>query len=369
MSRFLDTKRLIHLGDFNYLCAQKGLSGKGIKPVYRINTHSKTAATWPIYEREDFFDQSNHPLNEWGQTSSGGFPLYTRYQEYSAFLIYAGQRRRLASYEKRAHIAYLTYDLVRASNNTALLSCLSDELDGIDLSEYLDDINRVGGADLGLPQVTGDAEDKLMAAMNAFMQIQARENPGYFSLDPVPMEYFRDFHRQYFGMAWDLSGIEKKWKGHLPGGTTSSLKRDAWGIFQPYALKLKERESIRSSATLLQSACLEIERFLKYPGREGLSLETQWELYAEVIIQARYLYYWNKAVRGGQASERDFLYNTLPPVRLCRYCGDAFTQARGYKISFRCHEHACKNTEDRRYMKRRRELQAAGKPATDIRDY
>ncbi len=202
--------------------------------------------------------------------------------------------------------------------------------------------------------------------------MSAIKNTQLFSIKPDKGGHFHEFMRQSFRAAWDLSGIERKWKGYLPGGTTTSLKRNAWEIFRPHALELKKQESVRSPAALLRTATAEFERYLVDPQRGEFPLETQWELYAELIIQSRCLYLWDRAAGGwerNQVSERDFLDNVLPPLRLCRYCGDIFTQARGYKISFRCNKHACKNAEDRRYMRKRRELQAAGKPAPDIKGY
>ncbi|MHB1403874.1 MAG: hypothetical protein ACYCXE_05030 [Thermoleophilia bacterium] len=355
MNRFIENRWLRYEGKFKFLCEEKGLRGDSVKPIYRLGTKSHTAATWSG-EKEDFFDQSEHPASKYGLVQSGGFALFHRYQEYSAFLIETRQRKRLSAYEKRAYIAYLAYDLYRAANNTGLLQFLTDVLEEVDLSEYLKDIDKQEGADLGLPQVFGGADRKLMVAIKAFIQIQKKKTPGYFSVERIPSEYFRDFITKYFQMAWNFSGAEAKWKNCLPGVASDSLRRNAWEEFQPHALELMEQEHVRFPSRLLEGACDEIRWFLAESKRREIALETQDQLNRELIIQGRYLHVFNQAANNAKSwgGEASFLKNVLPPLRLCKYCGDVFTQSRGYKISHRCCKHTCKNVQDREYMQDRR---------------
>lgn len=339
MVRYLETKWLIHEDDFVCRCPS-GLDASRVQPVYMVNTRDKMAANWSG-EKADLFSQSNHPLNEYG-LSARGTPLFHRYQEYSAFLISAG--RDVAAYERRAYLAYLAYDLFRAAAGEIELAYLQQVLHGIDP----DWTSTYHLEELGNGCKSADAEKRLLSASRAFVLIKKQEDPEKFPHDYAPSEIARVIESRRYNAAWKLEGGRRK----------RDLEREQWQMFQRHVGELKEHESIMQPDEPLKEAVDEISWFLA-EGRNGLEPATQWQLYAELIIQARYLHYLNRALSGkrDQGTEGEFIHGVLPSDRLCRYCGRVFQQhGKKYKLPFRCSLWTCKNAEERIDRARRRKL-------------
>ncbi|MBE0430161.1 MAG: hypothetical protein IBX61_09895, partial [Thermoleophilia bacterium] len=231
--------------------------------------------------------------------------------------------RRIPSYEKRALAANLIREHYRAAAWQAQYEFIT--------KRFPDVYQKVYGEDQDPPP---EFDKRAALYTRAFI------------LDLQGGDKWRHVHLRSEDFIRTLRRYEKK------AGIRYGCQERELASRLEWAKRIREQENIRSPGALLKGATGELKRFLD--SRRQISLEWEWALYEELLIQASYLYRWEKDLKRGKPTNREF-EALIPPRRICKNCGLVFSQGPSDNFTFYCKRTICRRDRDRKRQIKSRE--------------
>lgn len=276
-------------------------------------------------------------------------------KNYSDYLLMTGQGRRVAAYEERARVAGLLREKYLDCGRKVYLEFLSEH--------HADTWEEVFGS---TAEPAPGENDALVLRLRAFAVSIAGEGYPPIVFGEVSSKYQREFskiYREMVGKALafnpvdsvgedekDLARIAAEFGvdfigDHQDTALTPKAEFQRYG----YADRLDEcrREQaravgggkgVRAPAALLKSAASELDRFLTSMAHIHTSLE--WGAYEDLVIQARYLFWFNKDLRAEKRLEREF-QTVITHRRICKNCGAVFEQQPSDNFQLFCKDRFC----------------------------